>query len=82
MNSSGKLEPSPPQDVQESVRVSRGCAGKHVSRDAQSSGGDSMLMVSSKQTPGELTDIEILSEVTAGNVEAYGKIVSRYSGRL
>ena len=41
-----------------------------------------MLMVSSKQTPGELTDIEILSEVTAGNVEAYGKIVSRYSGRL
>lgn len=41
-----------------------------------------MLMVSSRRTLSELTDMEILAEVTAGNVEAYGKIVTRYSGRL
>jgi RNA polymerase sigma-70 factor (ECF subfamily) len=39
-------------------------------------------MVSSRSHPGELTDMEILAEVSAGNVDAYGKIVSRYNGRL
>ena len=41
-----------------------------------------MLMVSSRQTPGELTDMDILAEVGAGNVDAYGKIVAKYNGRL
>jgi RNA polymerase sigma-70 factor (ECF subfamily) len=41
-----------------------------------------MLMVSSRQNPGDLTDMDILSEVSAGKVDAYGKIVGRYHGRL
>ena len=41
-----------------------------------------MLMVSSRQNPGDLTDMDILSLVSAGNVDAYGKIVARYNGRL
>ena len=41
-----------------------------------------MLMVSSRQNPGELSDMDILAEVGAGNVDAYGKIVGRYNGRL
>lgn len=41
-----------------------------------------MLMVSSRQNPGDLTDMDILSEVNAGKVDAYGKIVGRYNGRL
>ena len=41
-----------------------------------------MLMVSSRQDPGELSDMDILAEVGAGNVDAYGKIVGRYNGRL
>ena len=41
-----------------------------------------MLMVSSRQNPGDLTDMDILSEVSAGKVVAYGKIVGRYHGRL
>jgi len=45
-------------------------------------GGDNMLMVSSRQNPGELTDMDILAQVSAGNVDAYGKIVGRYNGRL
>jgi RNA polymerase sigma-70 factor (ECF subfamily) len=45
-------------------------------------GGDNMLMVSSRQNPGELTDMDILAQVSAGNVDAYGKIVGRHNGRL
>ena len=41
-----------------------------------------MLMVSSRQNPGELSDMDILSLVSAGDVDAYGKIVGRYNGRL
>ena len=41
-----------------------------------------MLMVSSRQNPGELSDMDILAEVSAGNIDAYGKIVGRYNGRL
>ena len=41
-----------------------------------------MLMVSSRQNPGDLSDMDILAEVSAGNVDAYGKIVGRYNGRL
>ena len=41
-----------------------------------------MLMVNSRQNPGELTDMDILAQVSAGNVDAYGKIVGRYNGRL
>ena len=41
-----------------------------------------MLMVSSRQNPGELSDMDILAQVSAGNVDAYGKIVGRYNGRL
>jgi RNA polymerase sigma-70 factor (ECF subfamily) len=41
-----------------------------------------MLMVSSRQNPGELTDMDILAQVSAGNVDAYGKIVGRHNGRL
>ena len=40
-----------------------------------------MLMVNSRTGPGDLTDMEILSDVSAGNIDAYGKIVSRYRGR-
>jgi RNA polymerase sigma-70 factor (ECF subfamily) len=39
-------------------------------------------MVSSRQNPGELSDMDILAQVSAGNVDAYGKIVGRYNGRL
>jgi RNA polymerase sigma-70 factor (ECF subfamily) len=39
-------------------------------------------MVSSRSHPGELTDVEILTEVASGDLDAYGKIVSRYNGRL
>ncbi|MDA0712323.1 MAG: sigma-70 family RNA polymerase sigma factor [bacterium] len=41
-----------------------------------------MLMVNSKSGFGELSDAEILAEVAAGNIDAYGKIVGRYRGRL
>ena len=41
-----------------------------------------MLMVNSRTGPGDLSDMEILSDVSAGNIDAYGKIVSRYRGRL
>ena len=41
-----------------------------------------MLMVSSRQNPGELSDMDILSLVSAGDVDAYGQIVGRYNGRL
>ncbi len=41
-----------------------------------------MLMVNSKTGLGELSDAEILAAVTAGNIDAYGKIVARYRGRL
>ena len=41
-----------------------------------------MLMVSSRQNPGDLSDMDILAQVSAGNVDAYGKIVGRYNGRL
>ena len=41
-----------------------------------------MLMVSSRQNPGELSDMDILAEVSSGNIDAYGKIVGRYNGRL
>ncbi|MBT3605293.1 MAG: sigma-70 family RNA polymerase sigma factor [Candidatus Latescibacteria bacterium] len=41
-----------------------------------------MLMVNSKSGFGELTDAEILAEVAAGDIDAYGKIVGRYRGRL
>jgi RNA polymerase sigma-70 factor, ECF subfamily len=39
-------------------------------------------MVNSKSGFGELSDAEILAEVAAGNIDAYGKIVGRYRGRL
>ena len=41
-----------------------------------------MLMVNSRTGPGDLSDMEILSDVSTGNIDAYGKIVSRYRGRL
>lgn len=41
-----------------------------------------MLMVNSKSGLGELSDAEVLTEVAAGNIDAYGKIVARYRGRL
>jgi len=41
-----------------------------------------MLMVNSKSGFGERSDAEILAEVAAGNIDAYGKIVGRYRGRL
>lgn len=41
-----------------------------------------MLMVNSKSGFGELSDAEILAEVAAGDIDAYGKIVGRYRGRL
>jgi RNA polymerase sigma-70 factor (ECF subfamily) len=39
-------------------------------------------MVNSKSGLGELSDAEVLTEVAAGNIDAYGKIVARYRGRL
>jgi RNA polymerase sigma-70 factor, ECF subfamily len=41
-----------------------------------------MLMVNSKAGPGDQTDVEILSDVADGNIEAYGRIVTRYKARL
>ena len=41
-----------------------------------------MMMVDSTSTAGGLSDGEILSEVAGGDVEAYGKLVHRYRGRL
>ncbi len=41
-----------------------------------------MLMVNSKSGFGERSDAEILAEVAAGDIDAYGKIVGRYRGRL
>lgn len=41
-----------------------------------------MLMVDSKTGPGDLSDAEILADVTNGDIEAYGKIVNRYRARL
>ena len=41
-----------------------------------------MLMVKSRTGSDELSDVEILAEVAAGDIDAYGKIVGRYRGRL
>ncbi|MFT5369305.1 MAG: RNA polymerase sigma-70 factor (ECF subfamily) [Candidatus Latescibacterota bacterium] len=41
-----------------------------------------MLMVNSKGGLGELSDADILAQVAAGDIDAYGKIVGRYRGRL
>lgn len=41
-----------------------------------------MLMVTSRTGGRELTDVEILSEVADGDIDAYGQIVNRYRGRL
>lgn len=41
-----------------------------------------MLMVNSKTGPGDQTDVEILSDVAGGDIEAYGQIVNRYKARL
>jgi RNA polymerase sigma-70 factor (ECF subfamily) len=41
-----------------------------------------MLMVNTKAGPGDQTDVEILSDVADGDIEAYGKIVNRYKARL
>lgn len=41
-----------------------------------------MLMVNSRTGSSDLSDVEILAEVTAGDIDAYGKIVARYRGRL
>lgn len=41
-----------------------------------------MLMVNSRSGHGEQSDIDILAEVSAGDIDAYGKIVRRYQGRL
>lgn len=41
-----------------------------------------MLMVTSRTGGRELTDVEILSEVADGDIDAYGQIVTRYRGRL
>lgn len=41
-----------------------------------------MLMVNSKTGLGDWSDADILSEVATGNIDAYGKIVARYRGRL
>lgn len=45
-------------------------------------GRDSMLMANSRYGLNEQPDIEILAEVSAGDIDAYGKIVRRYQGRL
>lgn len=49
---------------------------------SNSQGGEPMLMVNSKSGFGELSDAEILAQVAAGDIDAYGKIVGRYRGRL
>ena len=41
-----------------------------------------MLMVNSSTGPSDLTDVEILADVAGGDIDAYGKIVNRYRGRL
>jgi len=41
-----------------------------------------MLMVKSKSGAANLSDVAVLEEVAAGNIDAYGKIVERYRGRL
>ena len=41
-----------------------------------------MLMVNSRSGLGEQSDIDVLAEVSAGDIDAYGKIVRRYQGRL
>ena len=41
-----------------------------------------MLMVNSSTGPSDLTDVEILADVATGDIDAYGKIVNRYRGRL
>ena len=41
-----------------------------------------MLMVNSSTGPSDLTDVEILADVASGDIDAYGKIVNRYRGRL
>ena len=41
-----------------------------------------MLMVNSKTGAGDQTDVEILSDVAGGDIEAYGQIVNRYKARL
>ena len=41
-----------------------------------------MLMVDSKTELSDMTDAEILADVATGNIDAYGKIVGRYRGRL
>ncbi len=41
-----------------------------------------MLMVDMKTGLGEPSDVQILSDVSDGDIEAYGKIVDRYRGRL
>lgn len=41
-----------------------------------------MLMVDSRSGHGEQSDMEVLAEVSAGDIDAYGKIVRRYQGRL
>ena len=41
-----------------------------------------MLMANSRYGLNEQSDIEILAEVSAGDIDAYGKIVRRYQGRL
>ena len=41
-----------------------------------------MLMVDSRTGSGGQTDVEILSDVASGDVEAYGRIVNRYKARL
>ncbi len=41
-----------------------------------------MLMANSRYGLGEQSDVEILAEVSAGDIDAYGKIVLRYQGRL
>jgi len=41
-----------------------------------------MVMVDSTSTAGGVSDSEILSDVAGGNIEAYGKLVHRYRGRL
>ena len=41
-----------------------------------------MHMVNSSTGPSDLTDVEILADVATGDIDAYGKIVNRYRGRL
>ncbi|MDP6042252.1 MAG: sigma-70 family RNA polymerase sigma factor, partial [Candidatus Latescibacteria bacterium] len=39
-------------------------------------------MVNSRSGLGEQSDVDVLAEVSAGDIDAYGKIVRRYQGRL